>query len=202
MGVDWVLHRPILRSGVVVGYLWCTFTSVGFWPRTGADAGEDVAQFWLRWLNTAREQGLSPWATLASWDPRTDFPHGRPAPGAPNELAGREELAALAEGRAPAVPYADDSRVPVRHYQVIRGNTYLGRLWASVDDAAAGFLTALDLPEGDPAAPAWRRRLAESRASGLTPGQALEALREFPDDGTSGHLADPLGQGYLRELRR
>lgn len=198
MGVAGVLYRPILRSGVVVGYLWCTGASAGFWPRTGVDGGDDVAQFWLRWLNSAREQGLSPWDALSSWDPRTDFPHGRPAPGAPNELAGRADLASLADGRAPVVPYDDDSRLPVRHYQVIRGTAYLGRLWASVDDAAAGFLTAPDLPADDPAARAWPRRLEESCAAGLTPGQALEALREFPDDGTSGHLTGPLGQGYLR----
>lgn len=201
MGADRVLYRPILRSGVVVGYLWCSAGAGGFWPRPGAGAGDGVCRFWLGWLDTAREQGLSPWEALSSWDPRMDFPYGRPAPGAPNEAAGADDLLALVEGRATIAPYADDTRAPVRHYQVVRGASYLGRLWASVDDAAAGFLPGPDLAAGDPAATAWPRRLAESCASGLTPGQALAALREFPDDGSAGHLTDPLGQGPLAALR-
>lgn len=200
MGADPVLHRPIHRSGTVIGYLWCTAGSAGFWPRAGAGAEDQVCAYWMRWLNSARESGLSPWEALSSWNPRLDFPHGTPAIGAPNEVAGLDELYALAEGRAPATTYADDTSVPVRHYQVVRGNAHLGRLWASTDDAAAGFLASPDLPADDPAAHAWPRRLAESSASGLTPGQALHALRQAPDDGTTGHLTDPLGQSRLRDL--
>lgn len=203
MGADSVLYRPILRSGAVIGYLWCDAESAGFWPRAGSEVDDAVCEFWMRWLSTAREYGLSPWEALTSWDPRTEFPlDATPAPGAPNELAGMDDLYALAEARVPPTPYDDDTRVAVRHYQVIRGDRYLGRLWASVDDAAAGFLESPDLPADDPAATVWPRRLAESHASGLTASQALHALRGLPDDGSAGHLVDPLGQSYLRDLRR
>lgn len=201
MGADRVLYRPILRCGVVIGYLWCTGGTAGFFPRTADGEDERVRRFWMGWLDAAREEGLSPWDAMSSWDPRTEFPYGEPAPGGPNELAGEDDLQALLEGRAPSVEYADDSRVPVRHYQVIRDGAYLGRLWASVDEAAAGFLPSADLGADDPAPETWRRRLADSLASGLTPAQAVHALRDLPDDGVSGHVTDPLGQGYLRDLR-
>lgn len=202
MGAGAVLHRPILRSGAVIGYLWANGESAGFWPRAGADADDEVRQYWLRWLARACEEGLTPWEALSSWNPRGDFPHGAPAIGAPNEMADLDELCALAEGEPTDMTYGDDTQVPVQHYQVIRGANFLGRLWASVAGEAAGFLPSPDLPATDPAALAWPHRMAETCAAGLTPGQALHALREFPDDGASGHLTDPLGQGYLRDLRR
>ena len=197
-----VLHRPILGSGTVLGYLWCTAGSAGFWPRAGSGADDQVRAYWMRWLTSARESGLSPWEALSSWDPRLDFPHGTPAIGAPSELPGLDDLRALAEGRTPATTYADGTAAAVRHYQVVRGGTYLGRLWASVDDEAAGFLPSPDLAPDDPAARAWPRRLADSCTSGLTPGQALHALRQAPDDGTTGHLTDPPGQSHLHDLHR
>lgn len=196
-----MLYRPILRSGEVIGYLWCTAGAAGFFPRTAGGEDEQVRRFWMGWLDDAREDGLTPWEAMSSWDPRTEFPYGEPAPGGPSELAGEDDLRALLERRARGIAYADDSRVPVRHYQVIRDGSYLGRLWASVDEAAAGFLANPDLGEHDPAPGVWRRRLADSLAAGLTPAQAVHALRDFPDDGVSGRVTDPLGQGYLQTLR-
>ena len=186
---------------MVIGYLWSNAAAAGFWPRANAGADDAVRRYWMGWLEVARERGLAPWDAVSSWDPRTDFPHGEPAPGAPNELAGEDDLLALVEGRAAIATYADDTREPVRHYQVVRGNSYLGRLWAAVDERAAGFLANPDLGADDPAAGTWPRRLADSLNSGLTPTQAVHALHGFPDDGASGHVIDPLGQSYLRALR-
>lgn len=186
----------------MIGYLWSDARAAGFWPRAGAGADEQVRRFWMGWLDVAREQGLAPWDAVSSWDPRTDFRYGAPAPGGPNELAGTDDLLALVEGRAAVAEYADDTTLRVRHYQVVRDDRYLGHLWASVDERAAGFLASPDLGEGDPAAGVWRHRLVDSLACGLTPSQAVHALRDFPDDGASGHVTDPLGQAYLRDLRR
>lgn len=198
---DRVLYRQILRDGHTIGYLWAVHDEAGYWPRAGSDEDEQVRAYWMRWLAAARERGLTLAEAMASWNPAYAFPHGVPAVGPTNELADLDSLRALAAAYAPPGRYADDTTAAVRHYQVIRDGAYVGRLWASADDEAAGFLPSPDLPGTDPAALAWPRRLAASHASGLTPTQALDALRQAPDDGTTGRLTDPLGLGHLHDLR-
>lgn len=194
-----MLYRPVVRDGRVIGYLWATADTAGFWPRAGT-ADERVRAYWMRWLGVARERGLTPAEALAPWNPRWEFPCGTPATGPAGEIADLGALRALAEGASAGDGYAPETAVPVRHHPVVRDGVPLGHLWASVDERAAGFQPAGDLSDDDPAAPAWRARLAESAAAGLTPTQALHALRDAPDDGATGHLTDPLGQSPLSTL--
>lgn len=198
---DGVLYRPILRAGRVIGYLWATPDMAGFRPRGGGAAADDVQAYWMRWLRFAWERGLTTAEALVSWNPAYEFPCGAPAPGPPTELAELDALWDLAGGDARPGGYAEDSRTPVRHYPVRRDGLPIGHLWASVDETAAGFLPSPDLAPANPAISVWQARLASSHSEGLTPTQALQALRDAPDDGTTGHLTDPLGQSYLSALR-
>lgn len=200
--MDVVRYRPILKSGAVIGYLWATGDEAGFWPRAGSAPGTAARPYWLRWLTTAHAEGLTPVEALASWNPAYAFPHGTPAIGAISELDRLDELAALAKGDPAPGLYGNFADAPVQHYQVIRANRYLGRLWASIDDQSADFLPSPDLPDNDPAVIAWPARLARCHAAGLSPIQALHALRDAPDISGSGELIDPLGQCYLGDLHR
>ena len=194
-----VLYRPIVRGGRVIGYLWAASDTAGYLPRAGGGA-DGVRAYWMRWLRVAWEGGLTPAEAMASWNPRWEFPCGTPATGAANEIAGLRALRALAEGTATIDGYASETAVLVRHHPVVRDGVRLGHLWASIDDRAAGFRPAADVPADDPAIPAWRTRLTDSAAAGLTPTQALHALRDAPDNTTIGHLTDPLGQSPMSAL--
>lgn len=196
-----LLYRPILRAGVPIGYLWATPEQAGYHRRAGSDDDPQVRAFWMRWLMTARESGLTAHEAMASWNPSYEFPYGAPAIGPPTPLPDFESLQALASGSGPAGGYPDETTTLVRHYPVIRAGQRIGHLWASVDDEAAGFVP-IGLPDTDPAIPAWRHRLTEAHTFGLTPVQALDAMRDAPDDGTTGRLSDPLGQAPLADLGR
>lgn len=197
-----VMYRPIVRYGRVVGYLWAVGDTAGYWARAGGGADRGVRAYWMWWLSLARERGLSTGEAMASWNPAWEFPRGTPATGPANEIADLGALRALAEGTATFAGYASETSVLVRHHPAVRDGVPVGHLWASIDELAAGFVPAADLPDGDPASPAWHGRLAESAAAGLTPSQALHALRDAPDDGAAGRLIDPLGQSLLPALRR
>jgi hypothetical protein len=200
-GVSGVRYRPVLYGSRVIGYLWAAPGTAGFWPRTGGGAGVRTRAYWMRWLAVARAHGLTPEQALASWNPAYVFPHGTPAIGHPTPLPNLAALRALAAGAPPAGAYAAGDTGVVRHYPVVRGDRTIGWLWASPDDRAAGFAPAPHLPASDPAPAGWRARLATCHATGLTPLQALDALRHAPYAAAIGALTEPLGQAPLAALR-
>jgi len=90
------------------------------------------------------------------------------------EQAARDEFRPEFAGAEPR--FAADTDGPVLHVPVLREDgSALGRLWASRDGAAAGFLPVPG-PAGLNAKGAWVRRLILARAQGL---DALGALARW-----------------------
>ncbi|MEU4282178.1 hypothetical protein [Nocardiopsis dassonvillei] len=82
--------------------------------------------------------------------------------------------------------FAADTDGPVLHVPMLRGDgSVLGRLWASRDGAAAGFLPAPG-PAGLNAKGAWVRRLILARAQGLDALGALARWTGAPQDDRAG----------------
>ncbi|MFL1378250.1 MULTISPECIES: hypothetical protein [unclassified Nocardiopsis] len=103
--------------------------------------------------------------------------------------------------------FAPDTDGAVLHVPVVREDgTALGRLWASEDGIAAGFLPGAGAgAAGLNAKGAWVRRLLQANGEGL---DAVEALRLWigaaPDDraGAIPEGSVPTHAGSLDELRR
>ncbi|MGN9913732.1 ADP-ribosyltransferase [Phytohabitans sp. LJ34] len=88
--------------------------------------------------------------------------------------------------------YAETTTGPVSYRQVVRGGEPIGLLWASDVDGAAGWVDRDSAgPDGWNAGTPWLRRLAEAKAAGHTPGEALRHLADLPEDERAGVVSGP-----------
>ncbi|BCB87917.1 ADP-ribosyltransferase [Phytohabitans suffuscus] len=92
----------------------------------------------------------------------------------------------------PPERYAETAPGAVTYRPVLRGGEPLGFLWISDVDGAAGWVdSAAAGPDGWNAGTPWLRRLAGSKASGRSPGEALRHLATLPEDERAGAVAGP-----------
>jgi ADP-ribosyltransferase exoenzyme len=88
--------------------------------------------------------------------------------------------------------YAETATGAVSYRPVVRGDEPLGFLWASDVDGAAGWVEHGGAgPDGWNAGTPWLRRLAEAKAAGREPGEALRHLAELPGEERAGVVGGP-----------
>lgn len=88
--------------------------------------------------------------------------------------------------------YAESAAGAVSYRQVVRGGVPLGWLWASDVDGAAGWVECDSAgADGWNAGTPWLRRLAEAKAAGHTPSEALRRLADLPEDERAGVVSGP-----------
>lgn len=95
-----VRYVPIVKDGVVIGYLWAATTddAAQYVPREQAgDAALDAAVAWTQRLRWAKAHGVTPLQALRHWagDPE-DARAGAVPVGAPFELPSLDRLVELA----------------------------------------------------------------------------------------------------------
>lgn len=117
------------------------------------------------------------------------------------ERADRDAFRPEFTGAAPRFDAETDG--PVLHVPVLRGDgSPLGRLWASRDGAAAGFVPVPGAA-GLNAKGAWVRRLIQARAEGLDALAALARWTGAPQDDRAGAVppgSAPERADRLRDL--
>lgn len=93
---------------------------------------------------------------------------------------------------APAPPnYPTETTAAVQFLPIVKNNTMLGYLWASVTGDAADYLPLVAAgADGKLAAGLWRMRLGDAYAAGLSATDALRHARTYPHDSFAG-VVDP-----------